>query len=65
MKGTAGKSYAKFHQGDTVRFDVDLDLGNVSIKVNAALQGDGPIFTGIKGPIFPGIICYSWRAFWF
>jgi hypothetical protein len=56
--GVATGTVDKFHPGDTVRFELDCDAGEVRMWVNAKEQG--VVFRGLAGQtVFPAACTYS------
>ena len=53
------KKIGKFHPNDVVSCIADLVAGTITFKVNGVIQGEGPTFTGVIGPLFPCIMMYG------
>jgi hypothetical protein len=56
--GKTGKTLSKYHQGDIVRVECDLDKGTIDFKVNGSSK-DTPNITGVKGPLYPAVMFYG------
>lgn len=56
--GQVGRTVDKFHPGDTLRFELDCEAGEVTLAINGADQG--VVFRGLAGrTVFPAACTYS------
>lgn len=60
MAGSRSRSITAIHPGDVVRFDANMDKGEVTVFINGSKESGAPHFTGLKGKtIWPCATSYG------